>query len=227
MLDRLVRRAVLAEADRVVRPDPERLHVAERGEPDGRAHVVREDQEGRAVRLQHPLRERDPVHDRAHRVLADPERDVAARVGRREHAGALELRLRRLDEVGRAADHRRRERLDRLHHLLAGVARGHPLARPGTPAAPRSSPAAACRSGPPPTPRAASGTSRPRARSGRATPARPRSRRASCPCARRPRPATSKCLSGSSPSASFAARTSSSPSGAPWDFDVSIACGAP
>ena len=60
--------------------------------------------------------ERDPVHDRAHRVLADAEGDVAAGVGRGEDAGALELRLRRLDEVGRAADHRRRERLERLHH---------------------------------------------------------------------------------------------------------------
>ena len=127
VLDRLVGRPVLAEADRVVRPDPERLHVAERREPDGGAHVVREDEERRAVRLQHPLRERDAVHDRSHRVLADPERDVAPRVGGREHAGALELRLRRLDEIGGSSDHRRRERLDRLHHLLAGVAGGHPL----------------------------------------------------------------------------------------------------
>ena len=42
--------------------------------------------------------------------------------------GALELGLRRLDEVGGAADHRRRERLQRLHHLAAGVARGDVLA---------------------------------------------------------------------------------------------------
>ncbi len=67
--------------------------------------------------LQHRRLERDAVHDRAHRVLADAEGDVAPGVGRGEDARALELGLRRLDEVGGAADHRRRERLERLHHL--------------------------------------------------------------------------------------------------------------
>ena len=47
-------------------------------------HVVGEDQERRAVRLDHAAVERDPVHDRAHRVLADAERDVAAATRRRE-----------------------------------------------------------------------------------------------------------------------------------------------
>ena len=58
----------------------------QRRQPHGGAHVVGEDQEGRAVRPQHRRVERDPVHDRAHRVLADPEGDVAAGVGRREDA---------------------------------------------------------------------------------------------------------------------------------------------
>ena len=49
-------------------------------------------------------------------------------VHRREDAGALELGLVRLDEVGRPAHHRRRERLQRLHHLAAGVARRDLLA---------------------------------------------------------------------------------------------------
>ena len=97
-------------------------------EADGRAHVVGEDEERRAVGLEHPAVQREPVHDRAHRVLADPEGDVAARVRRREEAAAVELGLRGLDEVGRAADHRRRERLERLHHGLARVARGDVLA---------------------------------------------------------------------------------------------------
>ena len=61
-------------------------------------------------------------------MLADAERDVAARVSRGEHSRALELGLRRLDEVGGAADHRRGKRLDRLHHLLARIARGDWLA---------------------------------------------------------------------------------------------------
>ncbi len=54
VLDRLVRRAVLAEADRVVRPDPDDGKAHERREPHGRTHVVAEDKEGRAVRLHDP-----------------------------------------------------------------------------------------------------------------------------------------------------------------------------
>ena len=55
-------------------------------------------------------------------MLPDPEGDVAADVSGGEDAGSLELGLRRLDEVGGAADHRRGERLQRLHHLPAGIA---------------------------------------------------------------------------------------------------------
>ena len=60
-------------------------------------------------------------------MLADAEGDVAAGVRGREDAAALELGLRRLDEVGRAADHRRHEGLEGLHDLLARIARGHVL----------------------------------------------------------------------------------------------------
>ena len=67
-------------------------------------------------------------------------------VGRREHARTLELRLRRLDEIGGSAHHRRRERLDRLHHLLAGVAGGHLL--PGRELRQRLDPAGARLAGP-------------------------------------------------------------------------------
>ncbi len=128
VLDRLVRGAILTDGHRVVRPDPCRPEAHQRGEPDSRTHVVREDQERRAVRAQHCRLERDPVHDRPHRVLADPERDVAAGMVGSEHARALELGLRRLDEVGGSTDQGRRERLQRLHHLPAGIARGHLLA---------------------------------------------------------------------------------------------------
>ena len=128
VLDRLMRRPVLAEPDGVVRPHPQRREPRQRRQPHRRPHVVGEDEERRAVRLHHPAVQRDPVHDRAHRVLADAERDVAAGVRRGEDAAALELRLRRLDEIRGAADHRRREVLDRVHHLGAGVARGDVLA---------------------------------------------------------------------------------------------------
>ena len=45
-----------------------------------------------------------------------------------EDAAALELGLRRLDEIRGAADHRRRVALERLHHLRARVARRDLLA---------------------------------------------------------------------------------------------------
>src|SRR5436853_394537 len=61
-------------------------------------------------------------------MLADAEWDVPARVHRREEPAALELRLRRLDEVRGAADHRRRVALERVHDLLARVARRDVLA---------------------------------------------------------------------------------------------------
>ncbi len=117
-------RAVLAEPDRVVRPDPDDRKAHECGQAHRAAHVVAEDEERRPVRLDDAAVHRHAVHDRAHRVLADSERHVAAGPVRREDAGAVEGRLRRLDEVGRAADHRRRERLERLHHGRAGAARG-------------------------------------------------------------------------------------------------------
>ena len=77
VLDRLVGRAVLAETDRVVRPDVDGVDVHQRRQPHRRAHVVGELQEraaegaGRAV--QH-----DAGQDRAHRVFADAEVQHAA-----------------------------------------------------------------------------------------------------------------------------------------------------
>ncbi len=128
-LDRLVRRPVLAQPDRVVRPGPDDGQAHQRGQAHRRPHVVAEDQEGRAVRLDTAAVHGDPVDDRAHRVLANAERDVAPGPAIREETAALELGLRRLDEIGGAADHRRHGVLERLHHLLPGVAGGDLLAR--------------------------------------------------------------------------------------------------
>ena len=63
LLDRLVRRAVLAVAHGVVREDEDGRQLHQGREPDGRPRVVAEDEEGRAERPQ--LRERQAVHDRA------------------------------------------------------------------------------------------------------------------------------------------------------------------
>ena len=77
MLDRLVRRAVLAQSDGVVRPDVDHVESAERRQPDGAAHVVAERQE-RADIWNEPAVIRDAVADAAHRVLPDAEPEVAA-----------------------------------------------------------------------------------------------------------------------------------------------------
>ena len=63
LLDRLVRRSVLAEPDRVVREDVDHVLLHERREPHRRPHVVREDQERAAVR-DHAAVQRHAVHDR-------------------------------------------------------------------------------------------------------------------------------------------------------------------
>ena len=76
LLDGLVRRAVLAHADRVVREDVDDRDLHDRGQADRRAAVVAEDQEARAVGPD--LRQRQAVEDRAHGVLADAEMEVAA-----------------------------------------------------------------------------------------------------------------------------------------------------
>ncbi len=81
VLDRLVGRAVLAEADRVVGPDVGDRELHERGEPDRRAHVVGEHQEGAAVDAGAAV-QGDAVHDRAHGVLADAEVQHPAVAGR-------------------------------------------------------------------------------------------------------------------------------------------------
>ena len=82
LLDRLVRRAVLAEGDGVVRPDEDRRDVHQRGEAHRGAHVVAEDQERAAERAGRAVQD-DAVDDRAHRVLADAEvQHAAVRVAR-------------------------------------------------------------------------------------------------------------------------------------------------
>jgi hypothetical protein len=124
VLDRLVRRAVLAEPHGVVRPHPHHRQGHQRRQAHRAAHVVGEDQERRAVGLYDAAVRRRAVDDRAHRVLADTERHVAPRVHARELASAVEQRLRRLDEVRRAADHRRRVLAEARHRLLPGRARG-------------------------------------------------------------------------------------------------------
>ena len=113
LLDRLVRGAVLAEGDGVVRPDEDRGHLHERRESHGGPHVVAEDEERAAVRARLAV-QHDAVHDRAHGVLADAEVQHATvrgcqsnscvdRLGRDEGCHVVDRREVRLGQVGGAA----------------------------------------------------------------------------------------------------------------------------
>ena len=123
LLDRLVRRPVLADADRVVREHERRRDAHDRREPDRGLHVVAEDQEAGAVGAE--AGQRQAVDDRAHRVLADAEVQVAPAVlAGLDAAAAVDQRERGGSEVGRAADHLRHRGGRPLDHLLRRLARG-------------------------------------------------------------------------------------------------------
>ncbi len=123
LFDRLVRRAVLADPDRVVRKDENNRQFHDRGQPDRRPHIVAEYQEGGGERAQ--VTERHAVGDGAHGVFADAEMHVAA-AGRRRFqvlvALAGQLGLGRGRKVGGAADQGRGFGGDGVQHLAAGVA---------------------------------------------------------------------------------------------------------
>ena len=77
VLDRLVGRAILAKADRVVRHHEGCADPHHGGQADGRAAIVREAQERAAIRDEAAV-QRDAVHRRRHAVLAHAVVDVGA-----------------------------------------------------------------------------------------------------------------------------------------------------
>ena len=78
MLDRLMRRAVFAEADRIVRVDVDRVRRNQRRHAHRVARVVGEHQERRVVRNEAAV-QREAVRDRAHAELAHAVVDVVRR----------------------------------------------------------------------------------------------------------------------------------------------------
>ena len=72
LLDRLMRRSVLAERKTVVSEYMDDVQAHQRSKPDGRAHVVGKDQERRAVGNEPTVR-REAVDDGTHRVFAHAE----------------------------------------------------------------------------------------------------------------------------------------------------------
>jgi hypothetical protein len=120
-----------------VREHVQHVQALQGREADRRAHVVGEDEEGRAVGNEAAVRGH-AVDDRAHRVLAHAEVQVAARRsgirragagGRRcvEVAAAFQRGVGGRIEVGRSAGQLRQLRRDRREDLAAGHARRQAL----------------------------------------------------------------------------------------------------
>ena len=123
LFNRLMRRTILTDADRVVREDVECRQFHDRRQPDRIAHIVGEDQEARTEGPE--LGECHAVRCRTHSVLADPEMKIAAAmIVRLEVTRALEChaRLRRWREIRRAADEPRQMLRNRILDLARGVA---------------------------------------------------------------------------------------------------------
>ena len=124
VLDRLVGRAVLAQADRVVGPRVDDVAPGERGQADGRAHVVGEDEEGPA-HGQHAAVQGHAVHDRPHGELADAVVHlVAARGVRRLDARVLERHAVVAGQVGRAGQEAGQSGRGGVDALVDGVPGG-------------------------------------------------------------------------------------------------------
>ena len=136
VLDRLVGRAVLADADGVVGPDVGHRELHDRRQPHRRPHVVGEHEERAAVDAGAAV-QGDAVHDRAHGVLADAEvQHPAVAVALEVLGGELRGHERRLalggrvvgaGQVGRAAPQLGQHRRDGGEHLAGGGAGGDAL----------------------------------------------------------------------------------------------------
>ena len=123
MLDRLVRRAVFAKPDRVMRHDEERADAHQRGQPHRRPRIVGEAEEGAAIGDQ-PAMQRDAVHHRRHGVLADAVVDIAVAVGvRRQFLGLAGLGVVGRRQVGRTAERLGQRAVDDFQRHFRGLAR--------------------------------------------------------------------------------------------------------
>ncbi len=122
MLDRLVRRSVLAEADRVVRVDEDRADPHQRGHAHGVARIVGESEERADVGDESAV-QGEAVGDRGHAELAHAEVDVVARRMRAHRLAARPVGEHRAGQIGGAADHFRQQRREGLDRLLRRLAR--------------------------------------------------------------------------------------------------------
>ena len=129
MLDRLMRRSVLAETNRVVRHDMNDALTHERTQPDRRTGIIREDEEGAGIRDDSAM-QRHAIHCRGHAMLAHAIMDEAAGIiGGGQHLHRLRLGVIGACEVGRAADHFRHGIGQRIEREFRGSAGGDVLRR--------------------------------------------------------------------------------------------------
>ena len=129
LLDRLVRRAVFADADRIVREDVDDRNLHQRTQPDRRAGIVTEDQEARSERAY--LGQREAIEHGGHGVLTDPEVEIASgRILGAEVPGAVRGQpcLARRTKICRAANHPGHIGGDGIQRLARRITRGEPCA---------------------------------------------------------------------------------------------------
>ena len=128
VLHGLVRRAVLAHAERVVRPDVDHMQAHQRREAHGGLHIIGEDEE-RAADGDHAAVQRHAVHHAGHRQLRDARlEEFTGEIALRERLGLLQksVGLVRVRQVGRSDDHVvDLLGIDAQHRSRSG-ARGHP-----------------------------------------------------------------------------------------------------
>jgi hypothetical protein len=121
MLDRLVRRSVLAEPDGIMRQHVDHALLHQRRQPHAAARIIGKHQEGAAIGNEAAM-QRQPVHHRRHGVFADAVMDVPALEpfpGGCSRSGGL--RQVGTGQVGRSADRQRGRTIDHLERHLRGL----------------------------------------------------------------------------------------------------------
>ncbi len=122
MLDRLVRRSVLADADGVMRHNVDHADTHERRKPQRGAAVIGEYEEG-AGEGNDAAMQRHAVHRSRHAVFADaPMNKVAGEIVRRDRLHRFGAGVVGAREVGGAADHFRCYRADCFQRVLRSLA---------------------------------------------------------------------------------------------------------
>src|SRR5579883_163358 len=99
LLNWLMRRAILAQADAIVGKDIDGFEPHQRCQANGGTHVIREDQEGCAKGDQTAV-EGYAVENAAHRVLADTEVKIASSLLWSKIAQYLHISIGRRGEIG-------------------------------------------------------------------------------------------------------------------------------